>query len=236
MEILILCSTQALEQTEPVRSIAVQPDGKLVIGGDFTSYNGTPRNYLARLNADGSLDLSFNIGTGANGIIYSVYLQPDGKIVAGGDFFTFNGTSRGRIVRVNTDGSLDAAFNPGTGTNGSVLTCTPQQDGKLVISGSFTSFNGTSRNNIARLNVDGSMDTGFNPGSGANDWIRTHLIQLDGKIFICGDFSSYNGVGRVRIARINTDGTNDASFILNWRLWPGINQFTSTRRKIYYWR
>ncbi len=195
-----------------VRSIAVQPDGKLVIGGDFTSYNGTPRNYLARLNADGSLDISFNIGTGANGIIYSVYLQPDGKIVAGGDFFTFNATSRGRIVRVNSDGSLDATFNPGTGTNGSVFTCTPQQDGKVVISGSFSSFNGTSRNNIARLNIDGSLDTGFNPGSGTNDWIRTHLIQLDGKIFIGGDFSSYNGTGRVRVARINTDGTNDASF------------------------
>ena len=68
----------------PINSIALQPDGKVLIGGQFTSYNGTSRNYIARLNADGSLDASFNPGVGASSFVYSLALQPDGKVLIGG--------------------------------------------------------------------------------------------------------------------------------------------------------
>jgi uncharacterized delta-60 repeat protein len=143
---------------------AIQSDGKIVIGGNFTSYNGTASNYIARLNTDGSLDGGFNPGTGANNYILTTRVQSDGKIIIGGHFTTYNGTARNRIARLNTDGSLDAGFNPGTGADSYIGTTAIQSDGKIIIGGGFTSYNGTARNYIARLNTDGSLDAGFNPG------------------------------------------------------------------------
>ncbi|MBK7085206.1 MAG: delta-60 repeat domain-containing protein [Flavobacteriales bacterium] len=92
----------------------MQSDGKIIIGGSFTSYDGIGRNSIARLNADGSLDIGFNPGTGANNPVHSITLQPDGKIIIGGDFTNYNGTGRNRVARLNTDGSLDTASTPGS--------------------------------------------------------------------------------------------------------------------------
>jgi uncharacterized delta-60 repeat protein len=195
----------------------VQPDGKIIVGGQFVAYNGTSRNRIARLNADGSLDMGFDPGTGAGGNnstqVMATELQSDGKVIIGGNFTTFNGISRNRIARLNSDGSLDATFSPGTGANADVLCISIQPDGKVIIGGSFTSYNGTGRNRIARLNADGSLDTGFNPGTGANgSTIRSIAVQADGKIIVGGDFTSYNGVGRNNIARLNADGSLDLGF------------------------
>jgi uncharacterized delta-60 repeat protein len=195
-----------------VNAIAVQPDGKMIIGGEFTTYNGTSSNRIARLNADGSLDTTFDPGSGANGPIRTIAVQADGKIVIGGDFPAYNGTTRNGIARLNADGSLDTSFNPGTGTNNTVAKVQLQSDNKILIVGLFTSYNGTSRNFIARLNTNGSLDSSFNPGSGANTSVMTVAVQSDGKILIGGWFSSYNGTSRNRIARLNTDGSLDASF------------------------
>lgn len=98
-----------------VVAIALQPDGKILIGGFFTMYNSTPRSRIARLNADGSLDMSFDPGNalGLNTFVNSIVLQPDGKILIGGEFFTYNGKLRYRIARLNADGSLDTSFDPG---------------------------------------------------------------------------------------------------------------------------
>jgi uncharacterized delta-60 repeat protein len=159
---------------------AVQADGKIIIGGEFISYNGTGRNRIARLNADGSLDTGFDPGTGANGIIQSTTIQADGKIIIGGEFTSYNGTGRNYIARVNADGSLDTGFNPVTGASGAIRSTAVRSDGKIIIGGSFTSYNGTGRNNIARLNADGSLDTGFDPGTGANDIIWSTAVQSDG--------------------------------------------------------
>jgi uncharacterized delta-60 repeat protein len=195
-----------------VYTTAVQSDGKIIIGGDFFTYNGTARNYIARLNADGSLDATFNPGTGADNRVYTTALQSDGKIIIGGNFTTYNGTARNRIARLNTDGSLDGSFNPGTGTDNSVWTTAVQSDGKIIIGGAFTTYNGTARNRIARLNTDGSLDATFNPGTGADDWVYTTAVQSDGKIIIGGEFITYNGTARNRIARLNADGSLDAIF------------------------
>ena len=195
-----------------VYSIALQPDGKILIGGEFISYNGTYRNYLTRLNADGSLDASFNPGTGASYTVYSIALQPDGKILIGGSFTSYNGTSRKYIARLNADGTLDASFNPGTGANGYVNSIALQPDGKVLIGGEFASYNRTTRRRIARLNADGSLDASFNPGSGANGSVYSIALQPDGKVLIGGYFTSYNGTSRNRIARLNADGSLDASF------------------------
>ncbi|MGD9157308.1 MAG: hypothetical protein PVG39_02785 [Desulfobacteraceae bacterium] len=195
-----------------IRAITIQADGKILIGGAFTAYNGTSRNSIARLNTDGSLDATFDPGTGANDVIWDIAIQTDGKIVIGGQFTTYNGTGRNRIVRINTDGSLDATFNPGTGANQTILALSIQGDGKIIAGGVFTTYNGTGRNRIVRINTDGSLDATFNPGTGANDEVYALSIQGDGKIIAGGAFTTYNGTGRNRIVRINTDGSLDATF------------------------
>ncbi len=195
-----------------VSAIAVQADGKIVIGGSFTGVNGHPRNRIARLNADGSVDQSFNPGGGADDFVETVAVQADGKIVIGGGFTGVNGHPRNRIARLNADGSVDQSFNPGSGANTFVFAVAVQADGNIVIGGFFTSVNGTPRNRIARLNADGSVDQSFNPGSGADDFVETVAIQADGKIVIGGVFLSVNGAPRNRIARLNADGSVDTSF------------------------
>ncbi len=186
-----------------VTAIAIQSDGKIVIGGMFTTYNGTTSNYIARLNSDGSLDATFNTGTGANGIIRAITIQNNGKIIIGGSFSTYNGSTANRVARLNTDGSIDASFNPGgAGASSSVYSILAQNNGKIYVSGIFTSYNGTSRNRVARLNSDGTLDNAFDPGTGANNIIFTSALQTDEKIIIGGGFTSYNGADRYRIARI----------------------------------
>jgi uncharacterized delta-60 repeat protein len=196
----------------PIQAMVIQSDGKIIIVGNFTSYDGTGRNRIARLNSDGSLDAAFDPGAGANSIVRTITLQSDGKIIIGGQFSAYNGTARNFIARLNTDGSLDATFDPGTAANSYVYTTVIQSDGKIMIGGLFTIYNGTGRNHIARLNSDGSLDSGFNPGTGASDWINSMIIQSDGKIIIGGDFITYNGTSRVRLARLNTDGSLDIGF------------------------
>jgi uncharacterized delta-60 repeat protein len=204
-----------------VHASAVQPDGKILIGGWFTSYNGIGRNYIARLNADGSLDTGFDPGSGIAGgffnRVYSIVLQPNGKIIIAGSFTNYNGIARRGIARVNTDGSLDTSFDPGTGANSDVFSAIIQPDGKIIIAGSFFYYNGIAQNSIARLNPDGSLDTSFNPGTGVNlSWgigaIAAAALNVNGKIIIAGDFNSYNGTVRNRIAILNSDGTLDTTF------------------------
>ena len=196
-----------------VYSTLIQPDGKILIGGYFTSYNGTPRNRIARLNTDGTLDTSFTPGTGADDAgVLAFALQPDGKIIIGGEFTSYNGTPRNRIARLNTDGTLDTSFDPGIGSDNNIYGVAFLSDGKIIIGGGFTSYNGTPRNRIARLNTDGTLDAGFNPGTGADQTVYSTAVQSDGKILIGGYFTSYNGTPRNRIARLNTDGTLDTTF------------------------
>lgn len=198
---------------EYVNSIALQSDGKIIVGGSFTQYNGTSRNNIVRLNANGSLDTTFTTGTGTNGIIYSVYIQPDGKILMGGNFLRYNGVSKDRIARVNSDGTIDTTFNPPTfGVIGTIKCIGMQTNGKIIISGQFAFYDYQSRRQIGRLNTDGSIDFSFNTGSATNFDIYTMKIQTDDKIVIGGNFTSYNGVGVNSVARVNVDGDLDTTF------------------------
>ena len=190
----------------------IQNDGKIIIGGDFTSYNGSNINRIARLNADGTLDATFNVGTGISFFVNTIAIQSDGKIIIGGYFSFYNGILRNNIIRLNTNAVLDVVFNVGTGANGNIYTSAIQSDGKLLIGGSFTEYNGISRGRIARLNTDGTLDMSFNPGTGASFSVNTLSIQSDGKIIIGGNFAYYNGIGRYYLARLNTDGSLDVSF------------------------
>jgi uncharacterized delta-60 repeat protein len=200
-----------------VRSLAVQADGRILAGGFFTNFNSVAMNYIARLNPDGSLDSLFNPGSGADNPVYAVaqtFVGGLSKVLIGGSFATVGGTSINGIARLNDDGSQDATFNPGLGANATVYALAVQPDGKVVLGGDFTAVNGnTNFNHIARLNVDGSIDTTFNPGVGANDSVRAITLQLNGEILMGGLFTSVNGNTNFNhIARLNSDGSVDNSF------------------------
>ena len=199
-----------------INAMVLQTDGRFVIGGDFTSVGGSLRSRVARLLANGSLDASFSVGSGANGSVNAMALQTDGKVIIGGVFTTYNGTPRSRIARLNTSGSLDTSFNPGAGANGLVNAISTYTNGtnigKVVVVGAFTTYDGVTVNRIVRLNADGTRDTTFNPGTAADSSAVTVSIQSDGKILIGGLFSSFNGTPRSRMARLNHDGTLDATF------------------------
>ena len=196
-----------------VLGVGEQPDGKILIGGQFTSYNGVAANYLARLNPDGTLDPSFT--SGANSVVQGIAVQKDGKILISGAFTTYSGQPAKGVARLNPDGSLDTSFNQGrTGGNSDIERVVVQPDGKILIAGEFTQYNGVARNYLARLNSDGSLDPSFNQGgAGPNNFLLSIALQPDGKIIISGAFSTYNGVPRTRIARLNPDGSLDTYFL-----------------------
>jgi len=195
-------------------SIVLQPDGKVLIGGYPFSGNGTNLTSVVRLNSNGSVDPAFfNQGAGAGSVVDRMALQPDGKVIIGGVFVPINGESRRNLARLNANGSLDGSFNPGTGANGGVSSIALQSDGRLLIGGPFTAFNGTNRNQIARLNADGSLDAAFQPGQGVDlHPISALVVQPDGKVLVGGVFTFINGTNRYASARLNTDGSRDETF------------------------
>lgn len=197
-----------------VHSFAIAPEGKVFVGGNFTSVHGSPRSCIALLAADGNVDASFNPSPGANNEVLAVACQADGKAVIGGLFSSVNRTSRNRIARLNTDGSLDTSFDPGQGPNSAVRVVRVQADGKILVGGEFTRLNGVARSCVARLNADGTVDATFDPGTGVGGYlfVNAMAIQNDGRILIGGDFSKYNGVARGSIARLHPDGSLDPSF------------------------
>ena len=193
----------------PVQVVVLQPDGKVLIGGDFASYNGYNRSRFARLNSDGSLDQDFDIGTGADLVVNAIALQPDGRVVVVGDFAHFNSVPLRGIARLNADGSIDESFNPGVGFNDSVRLVGVQEDGRILVGGFFTEFNGVVRNRVARLMPDGSLDGSFDVGAGANGSVYSMAVQSDGKILVGGSFSTFNNLNRSGIVRLNPDGSVD---------------------------
>ncbi len=196
-----------------VQSIVLQPDGKILLGGNFYQINGTDHRYIGRINADGSVDAGFNVGTGPNSTIVNLALQNDGKIVAAGNFDSFNGTQHRGLVRLNSAGSVDASFNAEVSNYGSsIFALAVQPDGKVLIGGNFYQVNGVTRNRLARLNADGSLDTAFRTTVGQEGNVNTIILQPDGKILVAGNFNNIFGAVRRKVARLFSDGTVDTVF------------------------
>lgn len=198
--------------TTYVNTVAFRSDGKMYAGGNFTFYNGLAQNRFVRINIDGTKDTSFNIGTGFNDNVYCIAQQSDGKVLVGGNFINFNGVTQGRLIRLNTDGSKDTSFNIGSGFNNTVYSIAIQSDGKILVGGFFSTYNGTTQNALVRLNSDGSKDTSFNIGTSVNFNVWCFAIQSDGKILVGGDYTTFNGVSQNGLVRLNTNGTKDTSF------------------------
>jgi uncharacterized delta-60 repeat protein len=219
-----------------VNVLALQSDGKILVGGNFGASNGG--DYLVRLNANGSIDGAFapKLTGNVNGAVTAIYVVPDtaasaaGSILIGGNFTAIQSggaaITRNHVARLNrADGSVDTTWNPNASAQ--VDCFAVQADGKTVIGGAFTTVNPASlsaapvRNHIARLNLDGSLDTSYDPN--ANNQVASMALQPDGKLLIAGSFttltplqpggaaiSSAATVGF--IGRLNTDGTVDSSF------------------------
>ena len=222
-----------------ITAIAVQTDGKILLGGFFANYNGsTGKNYLIRLNSDGTEDTAFSDNAVAvsgvakfNANIDVIKLQTDGKILIGGSFTNYNTTGKNRLIRLNSDGTEDTVFSgnavwvsPTTPRiNNQVRTIAIQSDGKILFGGSFTNYNTTGKNFLIRLNADGTEDTVF---TGNAVWIspttnrisssiNSIAIQSDGKILLGGVFQNYFATGKNRLMRLNTNGTEDTPFSAN---------------------
>jgi uncharacterized delta-60 repeat protein len=196
-----------------VTVVVVQADGKVLIGGDFTtvSPNGgaaVTRNHIARLNPDGTLDTAFD--PSASGIVYSIAVQADGKILVGGNFDAIGGKIRNHVARLDATTGLADSFNPNA--NHEVRSIALQADGKILVGGAFTcdfdqcpsgttSIGGQSRNNIARLDPITGLADSFDPNASAS--VRSLAVESDGKILVSGNFNTIGGQPRNYIARLD---------------------------------
>ncbi len=247
-----------------VYALALQPDGKVLVGGRFTTFNGVARNFMARLNSDGSLDATFNarlnsITNNNVGTVRAIALQADGKIIVGGSLISVNGSLPYNLFRLNSDGSQDASFafpayHPLDNVWEEISGILVQPDGKIIagnlsksvrlnangsIDPTFTSIGGfnaialqpdgkiiTVHNpqygskGIARYNSDGSQDLAFPfadrgfVSDGGYTQVNAVALQPDGKMIVAGAFSTYNGIRQQDMARLNPDGSLDPTFTL----------------------
>jgi len=210
-----------------VSDIKIQSDGKILAIGSFTAYSGSAKNYIVRTQTSGAIDNTFNIGTGFNNIPYNVYVQSDGKIIVGGTFITYSGSTNNRIVRINTDGTKDTSFNLGSGFTNAIYITNQRSDGKIIAAGLFTAYSGSSNNYIVRINSDGTKDTTFNIGTGLDSagWLAgvVNGISYDNQnnTYLTSDNVTYSGSSIPRIFKLKDNGTLDATFNAG----VGLNRF-----------
>ncbi len=238
-----------------IKNIGSPHYNKIIIVGSFTSLNGTPTSKgIARLNADGTVDTTFNTDaesgvSGSNGQARCIYIYPNGtpnagKILIGGMFTKYNGVDREKMVRLNSDGSIDTSFNPNgevieyeleriSGFDGSPTSFVTTADGKIIVGGYFSAVNGYITKCIARLFDDGQLDMSFNQltNNGDNDqpkgfwkdfesdtditnsWrVEKLALQPDGKVIAAGVFRRYNASDCNNIVRLSGDGAVDTGF------------------------
>jgi uncharacterized delta-60 repeat protein/uncharacterized repeat protein (TIGR01451 family) len=215
-----------------VNSVAVQPDGSILTGGEFTDYAGHPFDYVSRLLASGAYDPGFLFNlTGPNGPVWQVLSQTpgggelDGDIMIVGDFNVVDGYNSPGVARLNLNGILDTGFNPGAGADGTVYTIAQMQlpisasdtnDAVYyVIGGAFANYYGTPASGVARVTPSGTFDLNFNLGVGAtgsNTTVHALAITAANQILVGGDFTSFNNQTHHHLVQLNVDGTLDTNF------------------------
>ena len=190
------------------------PNGKILIGGNFSSYNGQSINGIARLNANGNLDASFHSGLAAGDAVDFILLQSNNKLIIGGSFTQYDGTSANQIVRINANGTLDATFNATVGANGPITKAILEPSGKIIIIGNFTQYNGVNKNGIVRLRPNGQLDPTFNYSDTTDHEPTSLALQPDGKIVVTFTDNSANDN---LIVRLNGNGAVDPTFTVESR-------------------
>jgi uncharacterized delta-60 repeat protein len=240
-------SFHATLEGEQVQVVVVQPDGRILLGGSFTKVNGVPRNGIARLNSDGSLDGTFDPGTGvtsgfdgdepAPGFVNTLALLTGGRIAIGGRFSAVNGTARIGLACLTAFGTLDATFGQGqglaneSGDEAFVSALAVQPDGRVLVGGCFTHADGVPRTNLVRLQTDGAVDLSFDaPPFGCFDRffelappVSAIVVQPDGRVLIGGRLCGQSDCAN--LLRLNADGTLDDTFESVARSLPAFGGF-----------
>lgn len=182
-----------------IAAIEIQPDGKILIAGTFTSYNAVAKNGIVRLNSDGTIDNTFNmpIIDGFSRSVSALTLQADAKIIVALTYGAF-------AYRLNTNGSIDLSFSNQI-SGGFINTIAIQTDGKILIGGRF--YHGNNLVSLLRYNSNGSLDTTFDTGTGFNETVNSIFIEEDGKILVGGQFTKYNGEDCNGLVRLNGTAT-----------------------------
>jgi uncharacterized delta-60 repeat protein len=187
--------------------LAVLADGRILATGRYTFSTGYYRDGVARLGSCGELDPSYAPipGVDAGSTVFGLAVRSGGGSLLAGNFSSFYNVSSPGVVQLTTNGVPDGGFHAGTGINagGTNFTLALQPDSKVIMGGTFTQYNGQPAYGICRLNLNGSLDPLFNPGSGPNNAISSIALQPDGKILVAGKFTSFNGVARTGLARLN---------------------------------
>ena len=201
-------------------------DESTMVGGLFSTFNGAKYPHLVRLLRSGAVDPSFSAVEVDDGIFaMAPQIEPTlgtpnpllPQFLIGGTFGNIGSTAYTKIARIDVGGNVDTSFRPVLDER--VLAIATQPDGKIIIGGQFATINGQAVGHLARLNQDGSLDTTFSAsisgvpdGTSAPVAVYTLNLLPDGRIYVGGNFSTVNGVKRLYLARINTDGSLDASF------------------------
>jgi len=194
-----------------IYALGTNSSGAIVAGGNFRTFNGSPRNHLARVLPSGELDATFTPGSGPDRQVWAVGVQPDDRLLIGGEFQTIDGTPRARVARLTDSGTVDPTFDPGTGADDVVESIELQGNGQILIGGRFTNYNGIARPDVALLNTDGTLDETFNavtPASFFGDVARRH-----GEHILVGGFVAGPGANvQNSLMRFNLSGVRDAAF------------------------
>ncbi|WP_438480140.1 beta strand repeat-containing protein [Oleiharenicola lentus] len=194
-----------------------QSDGKFLAVGDLSGYNGNTATRLARINSDGTFDATFAPGSGPNVVFPPITAISGGRtlIYGGGTTLTYNGSAIARMFRILSNGSRDTTFNlktglPATAGFGFVY---EQPDGRMIVASGLTSYDGVATSGFFRMLADGSFDPSFTPGTGPGGGSVNYVAGLpDGRMVIAGTFATYNGIAASRVAIISANGVVDTSF------------------------
>ena len=199
----------------------VQSDDKIIVVGDFTSYNGVNRTDILRLNADGTLDTSFSTNLSVPGGLTAIFhlgVDSQGKIYIGFKDSSLGGSSQKLVYRLNSNGTVDTSFDTKLFTSSSIpsiYSVRPLSDGKVIVVGQFATYDGVTVNGIVRLLSDGSIDRTFQSGTGIGTSTNSYILDVqqiaDGSLVAVGYFATYNGVTKNSIVGIVNNTTSDAT-------------------------
>jgi len=180
----------------------MQPDGKLIAVGLLSRYNDAPvTGNIIRIGTDGSSDAGFNVGTGADGSIYTIAPTPSGKYLLTGFFRTYNGQPGNGMVRLNADGSLDATFVSRGFTGGLPNYAKELANGKILVAGSFKRYGDVVREGLCILEQDGSLALGYNNTGKLDGFVLDALEGVNGQgqktVTLVGFISRFNGKSNI---------------------------------------
>lgn len=195
-----------------INKINIQSTGKIILSGDFQTFNGTSNKRIVRLLSNGTIDNTFTPGLGVEGPVRASALQPNDKLIIGGLFNSYNTTTIKNLARINSNGTIDNTFTTGVGPNNEVFELFLQKDGKILLAGFFSKYNNVNYNGFVRLNSDGTIDTNFLIGTGTNLAPDCFGQQKNNKLLIGGPFLRYKGLDVNKIIRLDLDGNLDTTF------------------------